>query len=1300
MNETLDIVRDPPKLTRTVLQWFVDRVGELDRFRKMLDGRDLTQVLTVAGPTGIGKTWLCRRLQGASDERAVPAFYLDLGSGVAFQDLWMVHRTALALGAYRFEALNKALEEATEHHVVVKVESSPASPELTIYGDLVVHGDQAEGPIIKNNIFNLPEESPETRGLVHRLANEAFFQDLTRLGRAEGVVLLLDSYERVAEMPEARTWLQDELLRRIGEGQLPGVHVIMAGETVPKFSSAWREIVAKLSLDPLPAAEVRKYLEHKRPTISEASVTRIYEVTGGKPDQVALIADYPGELPNRLDKERLHEILVQGILRETEGPLPDTMRVAAIPEWFDIPLLGHLLDNPDVVDERLSELRGYSFVEEFERGRFRFSPKARHALLETWDRQRQALGELHERAARHFDERALRAVSDQQRWEFQRQAAGHWLERDERTGIERVRALFQEAESGYALSECQWLLTRAKAVEGLQAPTQSWLRHLKGRLALARNEFKKSSDLLGAVLNETEAGSELFALTNLSLGQLAAEQGKWDAAIEYYEESRRYFSGQQDPAGDGRVMLALGDVHLRQARALGGPMRPTLFQGKVGWRFIQAIPALLVALPFVVFARLIRRWRLPPLHHGMNYRNWTLARLLLTAEQWFSEALSCFTSAGLEELIPDAQLGLAQTYYRLGWWHDAGILFDRVLHSRPVSSSAYWQAQVRKDLAEMELRTGDRDQAIKELKRSLRTFKGYEDIQSQAETWALLGQGWLEKGWFERGLTLMRASLNGFSCVGVPLGIGYALHILRRWVLRSEPTPEQVERVEQVIDKTRVKAYLPRMPDRLAAVMEMGASAGLLLLALGGIILLGLGLLTPVAEIYAYLLSAGTVLRLLGWLIVAIWIFILVYGAIGLGLIVWGARQKLKPERLDRVVTTDESISRVPYVGKERTKLGWRDVQTTVSVDRMLWRTAIPLLSEFWLFGPEAEIEIPATMGWYQELRRDIEDHLQQQSVPPIQRRLDLHIFRSWLGLCFAVSPVLIALSSVLIWNLIELPLPVDWAAWLGIAALFLGMIALVAGPYWWLVLHPLWVRYHLAPRSWSPVVAGLSGLVLTGFAFVLRQQHPFFPIRNWLEWTLHPLGYVLLIVAPLWVLTAREKARLYTGRGKAAYRRWQRALAAILLAAAVGLVVLFVRNEWIPYLPIFQATSAFNRADYEGTIRHSSQAVTMNPNLADGYYARAAAYSELGRYELAVRDLSHLIDSGSAINADYYLFRARAYRALDSAEAACADLHAALNAERWGLSKQWHERAMADWQEWNCDAIPIDREGDQDTTP
>ena len=1290
MNETLDIVRDPPKLSRTVLQWFVDRVGELKRFREMLAGRDLTQVLTVAGPTGIGKTWLCRRLQGESDKHAVPAFYLDFGSGVAFQDLWMVHRTALALGAFRFEALNKALEGATEHRVVVKVETSPARPELTIYGDLVVHGDQAEGPIIKNNIFNLPEESPETRGLVDQLANEAFFQDLARLGQAEGAVLLFDSHERVAEMPEARSWLQDELLRRIGEGQLPGVRVIIAGETVPKFSSAWRDLVDDLSLDPLPAAEVRRYLEHKRPTISEASVTRIYEVTDGKPDQVALIADYPGELPDQLDKDRLHEILVQGILRETEGPVPETMRVAAVPEWFDVSLLADLLDNLGAVDERLSDLRVYSFVEEFERGRFRFSPKAHHALLETWDGQRQALGELHERAAHHFDERARRAVSDRQRREFQRQAAGHWLERDERTGIERVRALFQEAESGYALSECQWLLTRAKAVEGLQLLTKSWLRYLEGRLALARNEFEKSTELLETVLNEIEAGSELFALTNLSLGQLAAEQGKWDTAIEYYEESRRYFSGQQDPAGDGRVMLSLGDVHLRQARALGGPMQPKVLQGKGGWRFVQAIPALLVALPFVVFARLIRRWRLPPLHHGMNYRNWTLARLLLTTEQWFSEALSCFTSAGLEDLVPDAQLGLAQTYYRLGWWHDAGILFDRVLNSRPVSSSAYWQAQVRKELAEMDLRTGNRDPAIKELKRSLKTFKSYEDIQSQAGTWALLGQGWLEKGRFERGLTLLRASLNGFSCVRDSLGIGNALHILRRWVLGPDPTPEQVEKVEQVIATTRVKAYLPRMPDRLAAVMEMAASAGLLLLALSGIILLGLGMLTPVAEIYAYLLSAGTVLRLLGRLILAIWIFILVFGAIGLVLIVWGARQKLKPE-LDRVITTDKSISRVPYVGKERTILRWRDVQTTVSVDRMLWRTAIPLLSEFWLFSPEAEIEIPATMGWYQELRRDIEDHLQQQSVQPTRRRLDLHIFRSWLGLCFAVSPVLIALSSVLIWNLIELPLPVDWAAWLGIAALFLGMIALIAGPYWWLVLHPLWVHYHLAPRSWSPVVAGLSGLVLTGFAFVLRQQHPFFPIRNWLEWTLHPLGYVLLIVAPLWVLTAREKARLYTGRGKAAYRRWQRALAAVLLAAAVGLAVLFVRNEWIPYLPIFQATSAFNRADYEETIHHSSQAVTMNPNLADGYYVRAAAYSELERYELAVRDLSHLIDSGSAINADYYLFRARAYRALDSAEAACADLHAALNAERWGLSKQWHERAMADWQEWNCDAIHID---------
>lgn len=1301
MDEMSEISRPVHILTSRVLQWFVDREKSLRRFREMLAGRDPALVLKVVGPTGIGKTSLAKRLHHEAETQSFSASNIDFASGEAFDDLLMVHRIALALGSHHFDTLNKTLEKATELQAVLKFESSPGGGGVTIYGDAEIHGDVAGRDIIKGNTFNLKvDSSPETRRIWQERINQAFFADLGRLGLAKGVALLFDSFEQATN--EASLWVEKGLLGRIGEGKLPGVQVVIAGEQVPHLPSAWHGLVAELRLDPLPAAEVRKYLKDKRQlVISEANIATIYEITDGRPDLVALIAESnPKRLPEEPDKDRLLEILVKGILEKAEAPIPETLRVAAIAEWFDAALLADLLGTTTGVDDRLADLQVYSFVYADERGHLRFSPTVRQVLLKTWAEQPTEFRELHDRAARHFDERARHAADPREREELERQAVGHWLVIDERAGRDRLRALFEENEDSYRLAACELLLQRAEAVEDLTDLTQAWLRYLQGRLALARNDYEGSADLFDALLKETDPGSELHALAGWSLGQVAAEQGEWAKAIDRYESNLQYFTGQKDRVREGQVMLALGDVHLQQARALGGPIRPQLLRRRGRWRFVEAIPAFLVALPFVVYAWAIRRWRfLPPVHHGMNYRNWTLVRLLLTAAEWYRDAESLLAAAGQEALLADARQRLAQTYHRLGWWHAARRLFDQVLRSGPVVTNAYRQAQVRREFADTELTAGNTDKAIDQLEKSLEIFEPYQDVQAQAQARALLGRAWMQKGQFERGLALYQESLEGFSAIPDRLGTGLALHALRRWAQRSDPTPEQVAQVEALIAGTREKTYLPRVPDKLAAVLELIASVSLGLLAVIGLIVLAIAGpgLNPVSDFYARLFSTDTVLRIFGRLVLFAWTFIVGLSLLGLLLITWGARRKLEPERLDRIVTSDDAITRYDYRGQERGRIPWHEVQATLSVECVLWRRPIPLLSEFRLFGPGKPICVPATMLWYDALKGDIEDHLRTQ--PHDRHQLDVHVLRSWLGLLFVLSPILLGLWQFIVWNLIE-PIPLGLAAFAGPMFWVLGVVALVAGPYWWLVLYPLLVRYKLAPRSRTPLMVGGLGLAIVAFAFFLSYSQPFFPIRNWLDQTVHPLGFLLIILAPLWVLTAREWAQKLVVRGRSVYQPLIQTAAVIVLLGAVALTGLFALREWIPYFYIFRAITYFHRGAYQSTIADSTQALAMNADLADGYFFRAMAYGEIGEHQLAVDDFSHLIDSRGVTVSRYLMFRARAYKALDNPEAACSDLKLALGARRWRLSeKDQNEAEDARW-EWSCDSFEDIAEDGQGSSP
>ena len=105
-------------------------------------------------------------------------------------------------------------------------------------------------------------------------------------------------------------------------------------------------------------------------------------------------------------------------------------------------------------------------------------------------------------------------------------------------------------------------------------------------------------------------------------------------------------------------------------------------------------------------------------------------------------------------------------------------------------------------------------------------------------------------------------------------------------------------------------------------------------------------------------------------------------------------------------------------------------------------------------------------MLWYETLKGDIEHHLRQHGVPLTWRRLDVHVLRSRLGLCFLLFPVLLGLGSLIVWNLVELPLSTQMAAFIGPSLIFLSVMAMVMIPCWWLVVYPLWVHHTLKPRS------------------------------------------------------------------------------------------------------------------------------------------------------------------------------------------------------------------------------------------
>ena len=1305
MDTAPDIQRPVEPLTARVVAWFVDRRESFELFMSMVAGQRDEVVLVVKGPEGIGKSWLLQNLRYhlADDEEGplVPAALIDFRSSEFLDELafWLALKQILV--GQRFPRFDAELESALELNVVHRLKTSGGKGGVVFEAPAEVYGEVAGRDIIKDLTFN----TTVSRDLIlvwARQLGDALLADLADLGKS---ALLFDSYEHVP--PAVAQWLRFHLLPALGEGRLPGVRVAIAGRKVLDFPGSWEGLVDRRTLNGLPAEEVRRYLTERRGlVIGDDVIQGILELSRGEPDKVAMFADHPEALPREADRDRLEEILMAGILEDASESERETWQIIAVPDWFDIPLMKALLPPEPTVDERWAAVSQLSIIkplaiepqiiESSDEGPWELAPGARRALLATWADQPARLRQIHEAAARHFEARAEKAPDPETEREMARQAIGHVLIVDEQEGCTRVRTLFAQYEAAHLLTACDGLLRRAKTVEGVTESTRNWLDFLQGRLMLAQDKCDEAAEQLGRVRDAVDPASELRLLAGIGLAECAAGQNEWSRAIELCEGIPEYYQARKEPSRAGQVLLLVGDAYREQAQALGGPIELTPDLSGPRGRLV-AIPSMLVALPFVLYARLVRHWRsLPPVHLGLSFRNWTFIRLLLSARACYHDAEDTYQGAGLEDRQMEVWHRLAQTNHLLGQWQDASERYDTLLRSPGVVEGTYLRASVLAESAETELALDQRDEAVKHLAESSQLFAKYQDRGRQAETDARLGEIHLasaDSRQRQEGLTLLQQALETLGKSRDQLAASRVVASLEDSLQAGRVPQEHAGAIQALVADAPVRFYFPRVQDKAAAWLEMLVSVALVLALLAGLARLGLTFpLNLMSSIWQAILSLGFWGGILLRALVFAAGFTLVAGITGFLLVVLSARREPKPERLGRIVTDGQAISRVgPRRGSdgklERICIPWTDVRAIVSAERCLWRTPIPLLSHVQVFGESGSITVPATMLRYEALKRDIEAHLAQAGTNPIRRARDLHILRSRLGIFFLLGPVLMALGSLVVWNLVELPLSIDVAAVIGPALIWLGMFGLAAGPYYWLVLYPIWICYETAPRSRTPWLVGGSGMLLIAFAFYMAAAQPYFPIRNWLDGMIHPLGFVLLLVALLWIVTARDWAEEPVRRGRPVYPSWLRAVAGVLLAATLVLTGSFAVRAGAATHNHVIITHLY-RGDTQGAIDRCTELLDAGTRFASLYHYRALAYMEQDRPDLAIKDFTDLINGPGEKVAHHLWNRSLAYREAGQDALACADTVAALSAQRWRLSKERRLAACCARADWACPRV------------
>lgn len=290
--------------SRSLQELFVDRLKQLDRFRRSLEGASARRIILIAAGPGMGKSWLLKQFAYEAAARNSRSVLIDFSDGQAYDVLTLTRRFRDSLGAEHFNRLTAAINEATAPRLVISDDGgSVGSSGVSVgagaqLGDLTV-GDIAGRSIIKDNLFIVQTDNPLLLQAIEDRITQVFFECLNDLVARTRALFLFDTYERTSQSTEgwvsnaADRWIIRELLARIRDGRLPNTVVVLAGRRLPEFGVDWAQVTGKLDLELFTVADVAQYLRENRGlgTLTDQEVQTLFNAVQGNPQLLGIIGD-------------------------------------------------------------------------------------------------------------------------------------------------------------------------------------------------------------------------------------------------------------------------------------------------------------------------------------------------------------------------------------------------------------------------------------------------------------------------------------------------------------------------------------------------------------------------------------------------------------------------------------------------------------------------------------------------------------------------------------------------------------------------------------------------------------------------------------------------------------------------------------------------------------------------------------------------------------------------------------------------------------------------------------------------
>ncbi|HMH49129.1 MAG TPA: ATP-binding protein [Candidatus Acidoferrum sp.] len=273
-----------------LLARFVDRTGEIDKFRLMLDNFERC-IMVVWGESGAGKSALQTRLMHECTLRNVKKVRVTSRSLLPLDYMAVMEEIKSGLGAAAFEAFTTLVEASKKRTLDVAVRFEGGAINVGNQAQITgSHIDNMAGVIVNKLEINTgPSEMQEldTERVVK--ITRSFVECLQRVLQEGPVVLFLDDLEKMS--PGTEGWLWSELLCLLRDGTLNNLVAVVCGQRKPTLETDWDDYTEVTEIGNFDQTLILEYLV-KRGIAEEyraGMAFTLFTMTRGKVGEVVKI---------------------------------------------------------------------------------------------------------------------------------------------------------------------------------------------------------------------------------------------------------------------------------------------------------------------------------------------------------------------------------------------------------------------------------------------------------------------------------------------------------------------------------------------------------------------------------------------------------------------------------------------------------------------------------------------------------------------------------------------------------------------------------------------------------------------------------------------------------------------------------------------------------------------------------------------------------------------------------------------------------------------------------------------------